>query len=430
MNDILTTKHLDEKIGGIVHQFKENRKSLEEKYDGLLEESQKKMAIALTDLADQKQKTEQLQQENKQYQQQVDQLDACIKRGFTNDGSVAQQDDAQEIQKSYDFWLGKGSFAGKAEATLKTLREASDPDGGFLVRPAFVNRIISKVFDTSPVRPFANVITSALPVPFITDLGQITSGWVSELGSRTAGATPQFGEIMLDPKEHYAIVEASQRLLDSVSSSTIGSAGSLDLETWIANRAAEKFSRLENTAFVNGDGVGKPKGLLSTAYTFTTSYTDHTDGTVEMINSGSNGAFTVDGLMDLIGALKPEYAQNARLYVHRKGFYELLQLKSTDNYHLVDPLTLFFGSNDMQRQGPLIPVTFWNDLTAPASYTTGTKAAIYGDIGQAYQIVDGKALTLLRDPYSAKPKVQFYFHKRVDGGVVNFDAYKVQQLSS
>lgn len=36
---------------------------------------------------------------------------------------------------------------------------------------------------------------------------------------------------------------------------------------------------------------------------------------------------------------------------------------------------------------------------------------------------------VLRDPYSAKPYVEFYVTKRVGGDVVNFDAIKVIQFT-
>lgn len=403
------TKEIKDQLGLVLTQFKETREELNTKYDGLVQESLNKQTEALTQIAEQKSR--------------LDSIEAATQRlaeiGVSKSGE--NKDDDKEVKK-FDEYLRKGAHSdARGQIELKTLREASDPDGGYLVRPALVNKIITKVFETSPIRPYASVLASRVPVPFLTDLGEIESGWVSEQGARTAGNTPTFGEIMLDPHEQYALVPVTQRLLDNAS---------VDLEGWISRKASDKFSRVENTAFLSGDGVGKPKGLLSTAYTFTSSYTDHTNGTVEIVKSGSNGAFTVDGLMNLIGAVKPEYASASRLYIHRKGFYKLLQLKSTDNYHLIDPLTLFFGSTDMQKQGPMIPVTFWNDLTAPANYTTGTYAAIYGDIGQAYQILDGLGMTLLRDPYTDKPRVLFYFYKRVDGGVINFDAYKVHQLSA
>ena len=46
-------------------------------------------------------------------------------------------------------------------------------------------------------------------------------------------------------------------------------------------------------------------------------------------------------------------------------------------------------------------------------------------MAKAYQVVDRSQMHVLRDPYSAKPYVEFYATKRVGGDVINFDAIKV-----
>jgi HK97 family phage major capsid protein len=56
--------------------------------------------------------------------------------------------------------------------------------------------------------------------------------------------------------------------------------------------------------------------------------------------------------------------------------------------------------------------------------------AFYGDIKQAYRIVDRVGMKVLRDPFSSKPYVLFYTRKRVGGGVKNFEAYKIGKCST
>jgi len=48
-----------------------------------------------------------------------------------------------------------------------------------------------------------------------------------------------------------------------------------------------------------------------------------------------------------------------------------------------------------------------------------------GDFAAGYTIVDNRQVTVLRDPYSAKPNVLFYTTKRVGGGLVEADAIKL-----
>ena len=49
----------------------------------------------------------------------------------------------------------------------------------------------------------------------------------------------------------------------------------------------------------------------------------------------------------------------------------------------------------------------------------------FGNFKMGYTIVDRVGISTLRDPYSAKPFVQFYTRKRVGGDVTNFEAIKL-----
>ena len=53
----------------------------------------------------------------------------------------------------------------------------------------------------------------------------------------------------------------------------------------------------------------------------------------------------------------------------------------------------------------------------------------FGDFKRGYLIVDRAGVTVLRDPYSAKPYVLFYTTKRVGGGVQDFDAIKLLKFA-
>jgi HK97 family phage major capsid protein len=55
--------------------------------------------------------------------------------------------------------------------------------------------------------------------------------------------------------------------------------------------------------------------------------------------------------------------------------------------------------------------------------------AAFGDLQQAYQIVDRIGIRVLRDPFTAKPFVKFYTTKRTGGGVKNFEAIKLLKVA-
>jgi len=54
----------------------------------------------------------------------------------------------------------------------------------------------------------------------------------------------------------------------------------------------------------------------------------------------------------------------------------------------------------------------------------------FGDFARGYLIAERAGVTVLRDPYSAKPYVLFYVTKRVGGGVQDFDAIKLLKFAA
>src|SRR3546814_2143792 len=52
------------------------------------------------------------------------------------------------------------------------------------------------------------------------------------------------------------------------------------------------------------------------------------------------------------------------------------------------------------------------------------------DWNRAYTIADRMGVSILRDPYTNKPFVQFYATKRVGGGITNFEAIKLLKCAA
>jgi HK97 family phage major capsid protein len=54
----------------------------------------------------------------------------------------------------------------------------------------------------------------------------------------------------------------------------------------------------------------------------------------------------------------------------------------------------------------------------------------FGNFGVGYTIIERNGVTVLRDPFTVKGRVQFYARRRVGGGVTNFDAIKLVRFSA
>jgi HK97 family phage major capsid protein len=310
---------------------------------------------------------------------------------------------------SLDVFLAK---AMKDDAELKALSVGSDPDGGYTVMPTFGGIMVTKIFESSPIRQLATVTPiSSDSLEIVVDYDEAAAEWVSEAGTRATTATPVFGKIDIATHEMSAKPKVTQKLLDD---------SIIDVESWLMGKVAEKFARKEATAFVAGTGVGQPKGLAS--YTAGTTISS---GQIEQVNSGNASTLTRTGLVNIQNALKEPYQTNATWLTQRASLATIMEMKNGIGDPIFD--SMFDKNVGLELTIMGRPLRFAADVAAISS---SALAVIYGDIRAAYQIVDRIGLRILRDPYTAHPFVQFMCSRRVGGGVVNFEAVKIQKISA
>lgn len=292
----------------------------------------------------------------------------------------------------------------------KAMSVDSDADGGFLVTPEMSSEITKKIYESSPIRQLASVQTiTSDSFDILHDLGEVGSGWVGEISSRPATSTPQLQKENVPVHELYAFPFATQKLLDDAG---------VNLEAWLAEKCQDKFSRDEATAFVSGNGVAKPKGILS--------YADGNGfGLVQRKETAANNALTADELIDVQALLKEGYQLNASWLINRLMISTIRKYKDVTSGQYIWQPGLTAGSPN-QLLGK--PVYMAADL--PSAITAGADSIIYGDIKAGYQIVDRIGIRILRDAFTAKPYVGFYTTKRVGGAVKNFEAIKVLKVKA
>jgi HK97 family phage major capsid protein len=312
---------------------------------------------------------------------------------------------------AYRTYAAKGErFMSAAEE--KALIVGADPSGGYWVPPDTGGRIITRVFDLSPIRQIASVQTiSSDRLEGVADIDESSSGWVGETQARTDTTTPVIGKYDIPVREIYAQPKASQKLLDDAA---------VDIEMWLAAKVSDRFARQEGNAFVAGDGVLRPHGF--TQYpTAATSDATRAWGTFEHIATGVSGDFAgttpADILFDIEAAFRPGYLANAKWVTRRSVIQKLRKFKATTNEYLWQP------SLQGGRPNLLIgyPIVMAEDM--PALGANSLSLAL-GDFNAGYQIVDRIGIRTLRDPYTSKPYVVFYTTMRVGGGALNFEAIK------
>ena len=308
--------------------------------------------------------------------------------------------------KRFDAFIRRGD-----ETELKSMATNSNPDGGYLAPTTMLAGVQERLRRTSPVRTVASIY-AASTLELLVERDDAGFEWAGETQVRNETATPTINKISIPTHELSALPKISQRLMDEAT---------LDIGGWLEGQVSDRFSRAEATAFISGNGIDKPKGMLTYA-TATTADESRAAQTMQHIITGAAGAFATTGPADVFTRafylLQDRYANRARWMMKNSTAAVVATLKDGDGRYLLQSMLNADGTLLRTIHGR--PVVIADDMPAIAD---DALSIVYGDFS-AYAIVDNGAFRVLRDPYSAKPFVLFYCTKRVGGGVTDFDAIK------
>ena len=317
-------------------------------------------------------------------------------------------------QKAFNAYLRSGDDDGLRGLVIEEKGLTVASDGGFLAAPQVAETVQNVLRSGASLRRLANVVAiESASYEVLVEKNEMGAGWATEVAAAES-APSQIERISIPLHELSAMPKASQRLLDDAA---------FDVEAWLAERIADKFARSEAAAFITGDGVAKPKGILT--YPTALNAAAGTDK-IGVVETGTAGGFNptapADALIDLIYALGAEYRVNASFVMNSKTAAVIRKMKDGDGRFLwTDALA---AGQVPQLLG--YPVLISEDMP---DIGTDTLAVAFGDFRAAYTIVERPDLRVLRDPFSAKPHVLFYATKRVGGGVTDFRAVKLLQFA-
>ena len=305
--------------------------------------------------------------------------------------------------------LSEFNAVGDRAAIQAAMSVGTETSGGYLA-PVEWDRQISKAqVATSPMRKLAKVVsTSVGAYSTLWQEGNPGSGWVGETAARPQTTTPTFLPLTFAAGEIYANPAATQRLLDDAA---------LDVGAWLIEVLRVEFNRQEGIAFLSGDGVNKPRGLL-TFVAGGASAGVHPGGDLTVVDA----ALGVDALVDFTYGLTAPYRQNASWLMSSLTAAAIAKMKTADG-DLIWRESLIVG-----QPATLLgrPVEIDEGMPAP---TAGNLAIAFGDFNAGYMVNDRtSSVRLLRDPYSNKPFVMFYATKRVGGGLLDPNAIRLLRI--
>jgi HK97 family phage major capsid protein len=321
-------------------------------------------------------------------------------------------------KKAFAAYLRSGDDDGLRGLVVeeKALSSAVAADGGYLVDPQTASQIVGVLRSSASIRSIANVVqVEASAFDVLVDHTDTGAGWASETAERSETGTPQVDRISIPLHELSALPKASQRLLDD---------SAFDVEGWLAQRIADKFSRAEAAAFVAGDGNDKPTGFLSYPKIDNEVWAW---GSLGYVPTGVDGDFDAadpaDAIVDLVYSLGARYRANATFVMNSKTAGAVRKMKDADGRFLWSD-GLGAGEPARLMGYPVLAAEDMPDIAA------GAYAIAYGDFRAGYTVAERPDLRILRDPFSAKPHVLFYATKRVGGDVSDFAAIKLLKFAS
>ncbi|MDQ0349743.1 phage major capsid protein [Ancylobacter vacuolatus] len=340
---------------------------------------------------------------------------AALKLG--GGGGGAPNADVQAHAHAFESYFRRDVKDGLRDLEVKAgLTSQSNPDGGFVV-PTTMEATIDRVLGTvSALRSASRVITiSTGSYTKDVNMGGAGAGWVGEEDARTETETPKLKSTEFPVAELYAEPYATQIVLDDAR---------IDIEQWLADEVSTTFAEMEGASFITGNGVKKPRGLLSYDMVANASYAW---GKLGFIVSGAAAAFATsapaDALIEVFHALKAGYRNNANWLMSDVTVGSLRKMKDGQgNYLWAPPTTPEAPSTILGK--PVI-----TDDNMPSVAANAFPIA-FGDFQRGYLVIDRAGIRVLRNPYKVNGKVAFYTTKRVGGGVQNFEAIKLLKIST
>ena len=289
-------------------------------------------------------------------------------------------------------------------SVLNALQEGTDSEGGYLVPDEFERTLVEALEEENVFRTLAHVIRTSSgdrKIPVVASKG--SASWVDEEGAYQE-SDDAFSQVSIGAYKLGTMIKVSEELLaDSV----------FDLEAYISKEFARRIGAREEESFFNGDGKGKPLGILAAA-----------GGAEVGVTAASATAITADEVIDLFYSLKAPYRKNAVWVLNDATVKQIRKLKDSTGQYLWQP-SLVAGTPDTILGRPVKTSAFMPTAAA------GAKTIAFGDF-KYYWIADrqGRTFKKLSELYAANGQVGFMGTQRVDGKLILPEAIKVLQQKS
>jgi HK97 family phage major capsid protein len=318
----------------------------------------------------------------------------------------------KKYQKAFCNYVRKGVEGEINSCSSSNLCNVSKNDIGYSVTNKMSQFISTAIKESSVMRSICNVIeVSSDSVDLLdVDKGGILAGWSESVIEESDKRDPlKVNKKTIPTYQLYAQPKATQKLVDDQC---------IDIEMWLSETLADIFAQQENEAFIKGDGIGKPRGILLATNDQNTVASQNQIAKGETDQVKVQAAITDQDIMRLFYSLPNSYVKDAKFIVGREAMQQIRMLKeSGTGRYLWQPDFSSKASSTLLGHEIYI-------VSEMPNIAEGNAPIIFGDFKRCYQIVDRHNIRILRDPFTHKPFIKFYGTKTVGGDVINEDAVR------
>lgn len=279
------------------------------------------------------------------------------------------------------------------------LQVGTDSEGGYLVPDEFEKTLIESLEEENIFRKLATVIKTSSgdrKIPVVASKG--SASWVDEEGL-IPESDDSFGQVSIGAYKLGTLIKVSNELLnDSV----------FNLEAYISKEFGRRCGAKEEDAFFNGNGTGKPTGVLDATY-----------GAETGVTADATDKITADEIIDLFYSLKAPYRKRAVWVLNDSTVKAIRKLKDGNGNYLWQP-ALTEGTPDTILGRPVYTSAYMPSIAA------GARTVIFGDLSY-YWVADrqGRTFKKLSELYATTDQTGFMATQRVDGKLILREAVKV-----
>ena len=290
------------------------------------------------------------------------------------------------------------AFRTNFRQVTNTLQESVDASGGYLVPAEWDERIVTALGEENVIRKISRVIQTSGQHNIPVQASAPVASWIGE-GEEISLTSTTFSQTTLGAYKVAAAVKCSNELLADAA---------YNVEDFVMAEFTKCVGGAEEDAFLNGDGNGKPVGIL-------TSMANVSSTTI----TTAGNSLSADDLINLVHAVARPYRKNGAFLTNDSTLSAIRKLKdSTQNFLWQQSLQA--GEPERLLGYPIFTSAFMPEIAS------GKIVVLFGDFAAGVTVAQRGTTTAraLYELLALRDMSAFLLIERVDCKLVDFHAIR------